>query len=91
MDGEILLEEKTEPKSPSEDQGFFASLEEKVTLLLLRYREARKTKEDLVVALKHEKERADRLEKKMELLSEDRDKVKTRIDQLLHRLKGFDL
>ena len=91
MDGEILLEEKTEAGSPSEDQGFFASLEEKVTLLLLRYREARKTKEDLVVALKHEKERADRLEKKMELLSEDRDKVKTRIDQLLHRLKGFDL
>ena len=91
MDGEILLEEETEPCSPSEDQGFFASLEEKVTLLLLKYREARKAREDLVVALKHEKERADRLERKLELLSEDRDKVKTRIDQLLHRLKGFDL
>jgi chromosome segregation ATPase len=91
MDGEILLEGDKEPGFPSEDQGFFASLEEKVALLLSRYREARKTKEDLVVALKHEKERADRLEKKLELLSEDRDKVKTRIDQLLHRLKGFDL
>ena len=90
MDGEILLEEETEPSSPSEDQGLFASLEEKVTLLLLKYREARKAREDLVVALKHEKERADRLERKLELLSEDRDKVKTRIDQLLHRLKGFD-
>ena len=91
MDGEILLEEKTEAGSPSEDQGFFASLEEKVALLLLKYREARKAREDLVAALKHEKERTDRLERKLELLSEDRDKVKTRIDQLLHRLKGFDL
>jgi len=91
MDGEILLEEETEPGSPSKDQGFFGSLEEKVTLLLLKYREARKAREDLVVALKHEKERADRLERKLELLSEDRDKVKTRIDQLLHRLKGLDL
>ena len=91
MDGEILLGEETEPGSPSEDQGFFGSLEEKVTLLLLKYREARKAREDLVVALKHEKERADRLERKLEVLSEDRDKVKTRIDQLLHRLKGFDL
>ena len=91
MDGEILLEEKTEPGSPSEDQGFFASLEEKVALLLLKYREARKAREDLVTALKHEKERADRLERKLELLSEDRDNVKTRIDQLLHRLEGFDL
>ncbi len=91
MDGEILLEEETEPGSPSEDQGFFTSLEEKVNLLLLEYRKARKTREELVIALKHEKERADRLEKKLELFSEDRDKVKTRIDQLLHRLKGFDL
>jgi len=91
MDGEILLEEETQPGSPDEDQGVFASLEEKVALLLMKYREARKAREDLVVALKHEKERADRLERKLELLSEDRDKVKTRIDQLLHRLKGFDL
>ena len=91
MDGEILLEEETKPGSPDEDQGFFASLEEKVALLLMKYREARKAREDLVDALKHEKERADRLERKFELLSEDRDKVKTRIDQLLHRLKGFDL
>ena len=91
MDGEILLEEKAEPGSPSEAQGFFASLEEKVNLLLLKYREARKAREDLVAALKQEKERADRLERKLELLSEDRDKVKTRIDQLLHRLKGLDL
>jgi hypothetical protein len=91
MDGEILLEEETESGSPSEAQGFFSSLEEQVNLLLLKYREARKAREDLVVALKHEKERADRLERKLELLSEGRDKVKTRIDQLLHRLKGFDL
>jgi len=91
MDGEILLEEETEPGSPSEDQGVFTSLEEKINLLLLEYRKARKTREELVIALKHEKERADRLEKKLELFSEDRDKVKIRIDQLLGRLKGFDL
>ena len=57
----------------------------------MKYREAKKAREDLVAALRYEKERADRLERKLELLSEDRDKVKTRIDQLLHRLKGFDL
>ena len=91
MDGEILLEEKTEPGSPSEDQGFFAILEEKIALLLLKYREAKKARDDLAAALEHEKDRAERLERKLELLSEDRDKVKTRIDQLLHRLKGFDL
>jgi chromosome segregation ATPase len=91
MDGEILLEEKMGPDSPSEAHGFFASLEEKLNLLLLEYRQARKAREDLIVALKREKERADRLERKLGLLSEDRDKVKTRIDQLLHRLKGFDL
>ena len=91
MDGEILLEKETEPGSPNEAQGFFASLEEKVSLLLLKYHEARKARDDLAAALKHEKDRAERLERKLELLSEDRDKVKTRIDQLLHRLKGFDL
>jgi len=31
------------------------------------------------------------LEKKMELLSQDREKVKTRIDQLLHHLKSIDI
>jgi len=91
MDGEILLEKETEPGSPSEAQGFFGSLEEKISLLLLKYHEARKARDDLAAALKHEKDRAERLERKLELLSEDRDKVKTRIDQLLHRLKGFDL
>jgi len=91
MDGEILLEKETEPGSPNEAQGFFASLEEKVSLLLLKYREAKKARDDLAAALEHEKDRSERLERKLELLSEDRDKVKTRIDQLLHRLKGFDL
>jgi len=91
MDGEISLDKKREQGFPSEAQGFFANLEEKVNLLLLKYREARKAREELAAALNDEKERADRLEKKLELLSEDRDKVKTRIDQLLHRLKEFDL
>ena len=37
-----------------------------------------------------EREKIARLEKKLELISQDREKVKTKIDQLLFRLKGID-
>jgi len=66
-------------------------LEEKVALLLMRYQEIKKEKDELAVALDMEKEKRIGLEKRLELLSQDRDKVKTRIDQLLHRLKGLDI
>jgi hypothetical protein len=38
-----------------------------------------------------EKEKMIQLEKKLELLSQDREKVKMRLDQLLHRLKSVDI
>ena len=42
-------------------------------------------------ALRLERERNDRLEKKLEILSVDREKVKTLIDQLLLQLKVLDI
>ncbi len=42
------------------------------------------------IALEEEKEKVTQLEKKMKLLSQDREKVKTRIDQLLHRFKNIE-
>jgi chaperonin cofactor prefoldin len=42
------------------------------------------------VALDQEREKGRSLGKRLETLSQDKEKVKTRIDQLLHRLKGID-
>lgn len=93
MAGEILLDEKKHDKNSQEGDGsnFFAKLEEKISLLLLKYYETNKAKEELEAALNDERKRAERLARRLEALSEDRDKVKSRIDQLLHRLKGVDL
>jgi len=44
----------------------------------------------LAAALDGEREKVIQLEKKLKLLSQDREKVKTRIDQLLHRFKNID-
>ena len=74
-----------------EERGLFIELEEKVGHLLTRYQELRNEKDELAMALDVEREEIIRLEKKVELLSKDRDKVKTRIDQLLHRLKSVEI
>ena len=90
MVGEILLDERDEKVVQEGDQGLLGILEDKVVYLLKKYHELKKERDDLAIAVEAGREKVIRLEKKMELLSQDREKVKTRIDQLLHRLKSVD-
>ncbi len=90
MDGEISLEKQTEKMASEEEQGLLGNLEEKVRYLLTKFHELKKERDHLVATLEGEKEKVVQLEKKLKLLSQDRDKVKTRIDQLLHRFKNID-
>jgi len=85
---EIVLEEKTVLE---EEQGPLENLEKKVSYLLKRYQELKKERDQLAIALEAEKTKIMRLEKRFELLSQDREKVKTRIDQLLRRLITIDI
>ena len=89
MSGEILLEKQTEMAS-EEEQGWFGSLEEKIRLLLAKFHELKKERDNLVAALDVERGKVIQLEKKLKLLAQDREKVKTRIDQLLHRFGSID-
>ncbi len=73
-----------------EDRGGLGKLEEMVGKLLTKYHEVKKERDELFAALEQERERGRRLEMKLEALSQDKEKVKTRIDQLLQRLKGID-
>ena len=91
MAGEIVLDEKTEEGVLEEERRPLGNLEAKVGYLLKKYQELKKEREELAVALDGEKEKMIRLGKKLELLSQDREKVKTRLDQLLHRLKSVDI
>lgn len=83
--------EETEEIVQEEDRGALGKLEEMVSKLLTQYQELKKERDELVVALNQEREKGHHLEKKLEILSQDKEKVKTRIDQLLQRLKGIDL
>jgi len=89
MSGEILLDRKTEPAS-EEEQGWFGNLEEKIRQLLAKYHELKRERDNLAAALDVERGKVIQLEKKLKLLSQDREKVKTRIDQLLHRFGSID-
>jgi len=89
MAGEISLDKQTE-MAVEEEQGLLGDLEEKITHLLARFHDLQKERDNLVAALDVEKEKGIQLEKKLKLLSQDREKVKIRIDQLLHRFKGID-
>jgi chromosome segregation ATPase len=91
MGGEILLSNHDEKKMLEGDGNPFEVLEEKVRSLLKRIEELRGERDELVTALDTEKKKIVQLGKKLELLSQDREKVKTRIDQLLHRLKGLGM
>ena len=73
-----------------EDRGALGKIEEMVGKLLTQYQELKGERDAILVSLEEERERGRRLEKKLEILSQDKEKVKTRIDQLLHRLKGID-
>jgi len=90
MAGEISLEKQTEKMASEEEQGLLGNLEEKVRHLLTKFHELKKERDNLVAALEAEKEKVIQLDKKLKLLSQDREKVKTRIDQLLHRFKNID-
>jgi seryl-tRNA synthetase len=90
MAAEILLDQQAEKTVSEEEQGLLGNLEEKVRHLLTKFHELKKERDHLAVALEEEKEKVTQLEKKMKLLSQDREKVKTRIDQLLHRFKNID-
>lgn len=84
------MDERTEKTVPEGERGLLGDLEEKIGHLLVKYQELKKERDELVAVLSMEREKITRLEKKLELLSQDRDKVKTRIDQLLYRLKSVD-
>lgn len=67
------------------------NLEEKISELLAKYQDLVDERERLLSELKEEREKRLEIEKKMQLLAQDRERVKIRIDQLLQRLKGIDL
>jgi chromosome segregation ATPase len=90
MAGEILLD-KSEKMAPEGEPELLENLEEKIGYLLTRYQELKKERDELAVALDMEREKMAPMERRLEFLSQDREKVKTRIDQLLHRLKGIDI
>jgi hypothetical protein len=83
--------EEMEEVVQEEDRGALGKIEEMVGKLLAKYQELKRERDELAVALDQEREKGFQLEKKLEMLSQDKEKVKTRIDQLLHRLKGIDL
>jgi chromosome segregation ATPase len=76
---------------PDGERGLLGNLEEKISSILIKYQELKKEKEELAATLEVEREKSIQLEKKLEFLSTDREKVKARIDQLLQRLKGIDI
>ena len=90
MGGEILLDQKPEEGIPGVEPGAFESLEEKIGDLLSEFQDLRKERDKLAQALDAEKERLTRMEKRLEILFQERERIKTRIDQILLRLKGID-
>ncbi len=73
-----------------EDRGALGKIEEMVGKLLAKYQELKRDRDELAAALDREREKGIQLEKRLDVLAQDKEKVKTRIDQLLHRLKGLD-
>jgi septal ring factor EnvC (AmiA/AmiB activator) len=90
MEAEILLKRKPNDAEadPEEDVNLLKNLEEKVSDLLKAFQEIKRERDALASALGMEKEKSSRLEKKLEFSSQEREEVKIKIDQLLHRLKG---
>jgi len=90
MEAEILLKRKPNDTEadPEGDSTLLKNLEEKVSDLLKVFQEIKRERDGLASALGMEKEKSTRLEKKLEFFFQEREKVKIKIDQLLHRLKG---
>ncbi len=89
MTPEVSLDEQTDMAS-EEAQGLLSNLEEKIRLLLAKFHELKKERDHLATDLDLQREKVIQLERKLRLLSQDREKVKTRIDQLLHRFRSMD-
>jgi hypothetical protein len=83
--------EEMEEVVQEEDRSALGKIEEMVGKLLAQYQELKKERDELAGALNQERQKSMDLEKKLEMLSLDKEKVKTRIDQLLYRLKEIDL
>ncbi len=90
MSGEILLDKQPTETASEEEQKWFGNLEGKIRHLLTKFQELKKERDNLAAALDTERGRVLQLERKLKLLSQDREKVKTRIDQLLHRFRSID-
>ena len=58
---------------------------------MTKYHEVKKERDELSAALDQEREKRQRLERNLETLSEDKEKVKARIDLLLQQLREIDL
>lgn len=94
MNDEIPLNEpiKEPPEKilSEEEKNLFSLLEERVHFLLTKYRDLKKERDQLAEEVEEEREKRIRLEKKVELFTQDRERVKGKIDQLLHRLRSID-
>jgi len=90
MTGEISLGNQMDEGLPEGETGVLGPLENRVDFLLDKIQELTRQRDELTVAIDSEREKTRRLEKRLELFTQDRENVKTRIDQLLHRLKGID-
>jgi chromosome segregation ATPase len=90
MTGEISLGRKKEERVADGEQGLLSNLEDRVDHLLVKFQELMKERDDAAAALDSEREKVGQLEKRLERFTQEREKVKTRIDQHLHRLKGVD-
>lgn len=91
MTEEISLAEEAEKAVSDEERGLFFTLEEKIGHLLKKYEDLLRERDELAAEVADEKQKRMLLEKRMDLLSQDREKVKVRIDQLLYRLRSIDL
>ncbi len=91
MNSEIILDKNLKMDDKEEEKGLLGDLEEKINYLLLKYQELKKERDELLNELKVEKEKVFQLEKKLESINQDREKVKIRIDQLLNRLSSIDI
>lgn len=91
MDSEIILDKNLKMDDKEEEKGLLGGLEEKIDYLLMKYQEIKKERDYLLNELKIEKEKVFQLEKRLESINQDREKVRIRIDQLIHRLSNIDI
>jgi len=91
MAGEISLGDKKTVEGVRGESGFFGDLEGRIDNLLGKYQEMARERDTMAASLESEREKIRQLEKRLELFMQERESVRIRIDQLLHRLKGIDL